>query len=167
MNQEKTCCFTGHRPKLFSWGDDEASEEFEEFSARLSEAIDQAIESGATKFICGNALGVDTWAAQDILRRKWKGEDLTLEIAVPFEGHNDRIQKIRDIQEAADEVNIISRDKPVAEAYSIRNNYMVDSSDIVIGVYEDDEIGKGGTGRTVAYAQKNGKELIPVRWRDI
>ena len=77
--------------------------------ASLEHAIDEAIRKGAAHFICGNAVGVDTWAAQLVLKKKELNPGIVLEIALPFEGHNDHIPLCRAIQKKADIVHVVSR----------------------------------------------------------
>lgn len=63
-----TCCFTGHRH--FSWGDDTESPHQKDLLAGLENAVDRALAEGVTHFICGNAVGVDTWAAEMVLQKE-------------------------------------------------------------------------------------------------
>ncbi|HJD03557.1 MAG TPA: DUF1273 domain-containing protein [Candidatus Mediterraneibacter caccogallinarum] len=62
------CCFTGHR--YFPWSSDPESSEYQVLIERLDWAIDQVLAKGVIHFICGNAIGVDTWAAEIVLQRK-------------------------------------------------------------------------------------------------
>ena len=63
-----TCCFTGHR--YFSWGNNTGHPQHKTLLAKLEKAIDLAFAKGATHFICGNAIGVDTWAAELVLKKE-------------------------------------------------------------------------------------------------
>ncbi len=164
----KTCCFTGHRPKYFT----KFCRCGEEMPDGLSEWLDERIsyaagELGVNKFVCGNAEGVDTWAARAVLRYRETHPDICLEIAVPFDGHNVHIPEITEIQRQADEVRIVAKSKNHTEAYFRRNEYMVDKSDVVLGVcifYVDEvtntkDMQKGGTRKTIEYAKKLGKKV--------
>ena len=62
------CCFTGHR--YFPWSDNIDHPRYRALLAELEKAIDLALAKGATHFICGNAVGVDTWAAELVLKKK-------------------------------------------------------------------------------------------------
>ena len=62
------CCFTVHR--YFPWSSDPESSEYQVLIERLDWAIDQVLAKGVIHFICGNAIGVDTWAAEIVLQRK-------------------------------------------------------------------------------------------------
>ena len=89
-----TCCFTGHRQFSF----DENSTRQKAMLAALERQIDYAISKGATHFICGNAIGADTWAAQILLKKKNKNPQITLEIALPFSAHNADVAACLDVQ---------------------------------------------------------------------
>ena len=50
----KTCCFTGHRPKSLPFGYDEGAEGCKRLKALLTESIEKQItENGVTHFISG------------------------------------------------------------------------------------------------------------------
>ena len=52
----------------------------------LRQAIDVAIDSGKTVFICGMARGVDLWAGQVVAERKKENPALRLICATPYIG---------------------------------------------------------------------------------
>ena len=79
-----TCCFTGHR--YFPWKDNTEHPQHKALLAKLERSIDLALAKGAAHFICGNAIGVDTWAAELVLKKKRAYPQIFLEIALPFAG---------------------------------------------------------------------------------
>ena len=162
---KKTCCFTGHRPGAFPWTGRE-DPRFLKFMEALEKEIDIAIEQGVTHFICGNALGVDTWAAELVIKKKQSNPGLTLEIAVPFTGHNDCNAEVTAVQAASDLVHVVSSATNMAAAYHERNRYMVDSSDTLIAVYDYRSNQKGGTLNTLNYAKKQKKTVSQICWMD-
>lgn len=162
-----TCCFTGHRPEFFPWGRDERSQEFGILRSRLDDAIEEAIEKGAHRFICGNALGIDTWAAEVILEKKSAGKDIALEIAVPFEGHNGHLERVRQVQAAADWVHVVSDVRSRRDAFFERNEYMVEESGMLIAAYDPELSKPGGTVRTYRYAQRLGRDIALIRFDDL
>lgn len=130
----KTCCFTGYRPKFFPWKNNPPAE----FLHSLKKEILHAIQDGFTEFICGDALGTDTWAAQILLSLKENHKNIRLHIALPFEGYNGFITDknyIRIIKNA-DTVKIISGKKG-AQAFTQRDRYIIDHSSRVIAVYDE------------------------------
>lgn len=151
------CCFTGHR--TFSWGEDPKKQG--ELLEKLEQAIDAAVSKGVLYFICGNAIGVDSWAAQIVLKKKKENPQVFLEIAVPFENHNADITLCRDIRQKANLVHIVSDAKDWRSAFYERNRYMVDNSDMLIAVYEPARE-KGGTVQTICYAETKELEIIRI-----
>lgn len=165
--QNVTCCFTGHRPEFFPWGRREQSGEFAVFRERLSEAVDEAVRKGARRFICGNALGFDTWAAEVVLEKKQTIQDIVLEIAVPFEGHNETSMRVKRVQNAADWVHVVSTARSHRDAFLERNDYMVENSGMLIAAYDPVLSKPGGTTKTYRYAKKLGRDITLVRFDDL
>lgn len=158
----KSCCFTGHRPQKLGYG--ENSIQCDELKNRLEELIIELIEKeGVTHFISGVALGVDTYAANIVLKLKSNYPMITLECAIPCETQavkwNERDRDIYyDLLSKSDKETLLQQ-KYTSDCMQKRNEYMVDNSDYVIAVWN----GKpSGTGNTVKYAQKNNKMVLLV-----
>lgn len=158
----KTCCFTGHRPQKLGYG--ENSIQCDELKNRLEELIIELIEKeGVTHFISGVALGVDTYAANIVLKLKSNYPMITLECAIPCETQavkwNERDRDIYyDLLSKSDKETLLQQ-KYTSDCMQKRNEYMVDNSDCVIAVWN----GKpSGTGNTVKYARKNNKVVLLV-----
>ena len=154
------CCFTGHR--YFPWSSDPESSEYKVLIERLDWAIDQVLAKGVIHFICGNAIGVDTWAAEIVLQRKANNPEIFLEIALPFSDHNRHEPGCQNIQSKADLVHVVSTEKSRIAAFCERDTYMVDQSNILIAVYDKNR-SHSGTAKTVAYARKQGLEIIEIQ----
>ena len=154
-----TCCFTGHRH--FLWGDDTESPHRKDLLAGLENAVDRALAEGVTHFICGNAVGVDTWAAEMVLQKKKSHPEIFLEIALPFAGHNADEPACQAVQRQADLVHTVGKSKYRKAAFSERNQYMVDHSDFLIAVYMESRP-RSGTAKTMEYAKKQGLKLIEI-----
>ena len=152
MNQEELrlhrCCFTGHRPDKMELGE-------KEIKSLLENAIDNAIADGYVTFITGMAMGTDIWAAEIVLERKKTNSDLHLICALPhpnFESRRSMEEKMRfnKIIKNADIVKEIN-DHYFAKCYQVRNEWMVDRSNLVIAVFNGR---KSGTKNTVDYAKR-------------
>lgn len=152
-----TCCFTGHRHFSF----DENSTRQKAMLAALERQIDYAISKGTMHFICGNAIGTDTWAAQILLKKKNENPQITLEIALPFSAHNADVAACLDVQSKADIVHTVSDAKCRRQAFYQRDKYMADNSDMIIALFEKSRT-HSGTARTLEYAEKQGLEIIRV-----
>lgn len=124
-----------YRPQAFSMGGKQRRFKAPDHHGLVRTGHRRGHPQGSSHFICGNAVGVDTWAAQLVLKKKELNPGIVLEVALPFEGHNDHIPLCRAIQKKADIVHVVSRRPDKKAAFSVRNKYMVDSSDMLIGVY--------------------------------
>ena len=149
------CCFTGHRPDKMELGE-------KEIKPLLEKAIDDAIAEGYVTFITGMAMGTDIWAAEIVLERK-KRNNLHLICALPHPGFDSRrsmTEKIRfnKIIKKADLVKEIN-DHYFNGCYQVRNEWMVDRSNLVIAVFNGQ---KSGTKNTVDYAMRKGIRVINV-----
>lgn len=159
MENEKIkhrCCFTGHRPDKIELGE-------KEIKPLLEKAIDKAISEDFVTFITGMAMGTDIWAAEIVLDRKKKNKNLHLICALPHSGFENRrnfTEKIRfsKIIKKADLVKEIN-DHYFTGCYQVRNEWMVDRSNLVIAVFNGQ---KSGTKNTVDYAIKKGININNV-----
>ena len=147
------CCLTGHRSI--------SHYTLEQLQKSLDKTLCNLIAQGATKFICGGALGFDTLAAQAVIRQKQSNPDVLLTLALPCRDQSKRwsnLQKLvyEDILSSADEV-IYLFDHYVTGCMHARDKFMVDSSDIVIAYYRGKS---GGTQYTFKYAEEQKKKII-------
>lgn len=154
MNQEELrkhrCCFTGHRPNKMDMTE-------EEIKPLLEKAIDDAVAEGYVTFITGMAQGTDIWAAEIVLDRKLVNKDIHLICALPHPGFESRRsvaekERFNNIIASADFVKIINAHY-FTGCYQLRNEWMVDGSNLVIAVFNGS---KSGTKNTIDYAKKKG-----------
>ena len=150
------CCFTGHRPDKMEFGE-------KEIKPLLEKAIDEAISKGFVTFITGMAMGTDIWAAEIVLDRRKKNDDIHLICALPHPGFENRrsfVEKKRfsKIIKNADLVKEIN-DHYFTGCYQVRNEWMVDRSNLVIAVFNGQ---KSGTKNTVDYAKKKNVQVVNV-----
>ena len=111
-------------------------------------------------------MGVDIWAAEVILELKQEPRfaDICLCVALPFPEYKQRFDpkqqtRLRDILRACDE-QVTTSPEDSTQAYYARDQYMIDRSDCVLAVYDNDSSIRSGTGQTVNYARK--KKGLPV-----
>lgn len=159
-----TCAFTGHRPKSFPWGYDESAPDCVLLKEVLAAQISALAERGITDFLSGMAQGVDLWCAQIVLDLKKKYPSLKLHAILPCEEQERKwpaaTQALyRSILDQADEVVYVNRGYS-ANCMLERNRYMVDRASILLAVYNGTF--RCGTGMTVRYAQKLGREMIVI-----
>ena len=174
----KVCTITGHRPSRFKFKMKETQSGCKRLKRRIQEQCELLYAQGIRQFWVGGAQGVDMWAGEILLRMKEHPEykDLELHIALPGPEHDklwDERSKLRMnflIRHSTEcvmagkslttEEHPIAGEKLTAENYQRRNHYMVDRSDIVLAVYDNDRSVRSGTGATVHYAQN--KKGLPV-----
>lgn len=164
--------FTGHRPdKIADWS--HSPEEVERhIRAALASRIERlAVEHSATTFLCGMAPGVDLWAADELLRLRSEGrvgESVRLVLAIPYpdfaRSFSRSYRPLYDsVLERADEVVYVCQGYHYG-CYSMRNDYLVDNSDLLLAYYEGSE---GGTRYTIRRATKQGKRVINIHQSDL
>jgi len=142
------CCFTGHRPEKMEMGE-------KDIKLLLEKAIDDAVSNGIITFITGMAIGTDIWAAEIVLEKKKTNKELHLICALPHPNFDSR----RSITEKMKFSKIIKKADVVREinnhyfngCYQVRNEWMVDRSNLVIAVFNGQ---RSGTKNTVDYAYK-------------
>lgn len=151
-----TVAFTGHRPaKLGGYAHHNPARKI--IQQKIYDLLTNPIEGcQVTKAISGMALGVDQWAAQVCV-------DLGIPFvaAVPCADHSliwpdDAKGEYNRLLSLASEVVVVS-DGPYRHAVmQIRNEWMVDNSDLLIAVWDGS---KGGTANCIRYAKLMGKRM--------
>ena len=101
--RQHRCCFAGHRPEAIP---------LSETAARdwLREQIQSSIAAGFTTFITGMGMGMDIWAAQEVLRLRSTNPALHLIAIEPYPGFAAKwaegwLDAYREVLQKADLVN--------------------------------------------------------------
>ena len=147
LNRINTVCFTGHRI---------IGADFDEKAFKM--AIDVALRNGFDTFICGGALGFDTYAAEEIIKLKKSHPEIELHLYLPCKDQEARWserdkEKYYEILKCADHVDC--PDTPYYDGCMRTRNYkMVDNSSLCISYLKDNV--KSGTAQTVRYACQRG-----------
>ena len=157
----KKCAFTGHRPQSLPFGFNETDERCIALKQTLRAEIIKLIEDeGVTHFISGMAIGVDMYAAEIVLGLKSSYDSIILESAIPCETQaakwtEEQRNRYFEIAEKCDKETLIQH-QYTADCMHKRNRYMVDQADVIIAVWDGRP---SGTGKTVQYAQRQGKPI--------
>ena len=162
MTIKQCCAFTGHRPKKFPWGYNEADTKCIALKKSLAQQIARLVDAGYTDFFSGMAEGADTWAALAVLALKKENPALNLHCILPCEGQANQwsasARKLySSILAQADDVVYVSREYSKGCMLK-RNRYLVDHAACLLAVYNGEW--RGGTAMTVRYAGKLGREVI-------
>lgn len=153
--KSNTCCFTGHR--------DISGVTYAELANRMEPAVRRLIGEGYRYFVCGGAIGFDTFAAILIHSLKMRGEDVHLVLMLPCRDQAakwsayDRAVYAQILQKA-DEVVYIG-EKYTPGCMQMRNRAMVDAASTCICYLTQM---RGGTWQTVNYAGAQGLSVINV-----
>lgn len=158
----KTCCFTGHRPNKLPWGKDENQSCCRRFKFELRDILERKIRyEKYSHFITGMAMGIDMIAAEMIIKLK-KKHNITLEAAIPCEEQyrgwfKPYVDRYKAILEQCDKITYIKKHYTL-DCMKKRNQYMVNSSDLVIAVWNKDP--HSGTAQTINYAKLIDKKIL-------
>ena len=160
----RSCAFTGHRPKSFPWKYNETDNGCILLKETLKEQIKYLVSQGVTDFYSGAAEGVDIWAAQIVIGLREKNPALNVHCVLPCRSQAKQwslsAQEVyQEILKQADSVYCLSEN--YYEGCMLdRNRYMVDHSNIILAVYNGSQ--RSGTGMTVRYAKKLGRDIIVI-----
>lgn len=158
----QSCCFTGYRPhRLMSYYEDFSAEKLQK---ALGDQIAVLYAAGCRTFVSGMCLGVDMWAAAEVLALKERFADVRLVAAVPFKGQEERWskadqQEYKRLLSHCDRVEILferpTSKEATAGCYRRRNQWMVEHTDMVLAVYDMGTADlRSGTAATVRYARR-------------
>lgn len=163
---KQTVAFTGYRTQKLpfdSW-DAPMGVTIREYLYREYESL---IKMGYRYFLTGGAEGSDLTAAEVILelRRKYKGKyRISHEICLPCYNHNKNWSdenKAR-FEEVAKKsiITYVNECEYFNGCMQARNRFMVDTSSVLVCVYDGQS---GGTKYTVEYAESRKKKIINIR----
>lgn len=152
--------FTGYRPsKLPFFGEDDPL--CVALKQRIFDTINSLAESGADEFFSGMALGVDTWAAEAVIKLREERPGIKLTALLPCHGQESKWnyaeqQRYHNILKQCDKV-VYASEQYTSSCMHQRNRMLVDSCDVLVAVYDGRS---GGTRYTCEYACKQGKKII-------
>lgn len=164
----KTCAIIGHRPTRFKFKYQENNTGCKRLKKRLHDQFISLYGQGVRRFMIGGSLGVDIWSGEILLKLKEQLEygGIELVLVLPHPGHDARWDQ-RSKARLASLLAHCSENTTIgtqgnAEDYFKRNRYMVEHSDYLLAVYDNDRTAHSGTGKTVQYAEKLGKPVILI-----
>jgi uncharacterized phage-like protein YoqJ len=161
----KICSFIGYTYNDFILRDGETTNECNKIKQSLREQIIQLIKYHNVRyFITGMSRGVDQWCAEIVLDLKKDMSYLYLECALPCEtqavhwSENQRDRYFSIIERCDKEYCMQSQ--YTYDCIMKRNQYLVDSSDYIVAVW--DKYKSGHTYRTIQYAKKQRKKIFMI-----
>lgn len=163
MGKSVTCCFTGHRPSKLPWGLNEYDERCLAMKDELAMRLEGIYMAGYRHFICGMALGCDTYFAQAVLALRDERPEVSLEAAVPCRDQpsgwaEEQRQLYGQLLSKCDKVSIL-QEKYTPGCMMRRNRYMIDRSSLLLACYNGLP---GGTMKSLLYARRQGLQTIVI-----
>lgn len=130
----------------------------------LRKEIVKAIKLGYENFICGMALGFDIIVAEMIIELKKEYPSIKLFSAIPCKNQDKlwhKQDKIRyeKLLNQLDGIRCIYDEYIGPECMLERNRYMINSSSLLIALYDGFV---GGTQKTIDYARKQGLKIVII-----
>ncbi len=146
------CSFTGHRQIK--------TEHKRELANLLGKAIAYAYGKGVRTFMCGGAIGFDTYAAREVIKFRISHPDVSLVLVLPCV-EQDKLwsERERDAYSytlsVANEV-IYTSDEYTKDCMQKRNYKLAEAADILISYVG---ASRSGAAQTVRMAEKLGREI--------
>lgn len=164
----KTLGVTGRRPKYFPWRYDENDPRCIKMKSDILKIINDHIDNGFDTFVCGMALGSDTYFAEAVLHSKADYPEIKLVGEVPFLNQSSKWltesrNRYERIRQQCDEWNVVSESYD-PNSFIVRNKNIVDRSDELLAIWDGNE--EGGTGQTVRMANDKGIPVITLNYND-
>lgn len=158
-DREISCCFTGHRPVRLPWGTKESDSRCTALKEEISIRLEGIYEAGYRHFICGMAIGCDTYFAEAVLALRELYPGISLEAAVPCATQADKWtaaqrERYQRILAQCNQVTILQTEY-TRDCMMRRNRYMVDHASLLLACFDGRP---SGTMNTLVYA---GREKIP------
>lgn len=155
--------FTGHRPQKLPFGTDEEDPRCRDFKLRLGAFIEMLVLEGFSHFIVGGALGMDLYAAEEVIALRSRYPEIALEVAIPFDDQPRRWaeadrKRYAAVLEAADILTYISH-AYTPRCMFARNHYLVANCDLLVAAYDGQP---GGTAMTIAMAREQRKRISVI-----
>lgn len=168
LDKNTTCCFTGHRNRDLPFFGDREKQGMKCLVSNLQLLIEKAVDDGYTTFICGMAQGVDLLCAEivhNLITRKNIPAKLVCALPYKGQGMKEKYSPLEKyiysviLESCAEIVNVCESYQK--DCYKLRNQYMVDRSSRLIGVYKPKPKGSG-TLQTINMAKAGGLKLCVI-----
>ena len=132
--------------------------------AVLAEQITALVEDGFTQFLSGMADGTDIFCSKIVLAMRKENPMIKLHCILPCTTQAEKWSAssrniYHSILKQADSIVYVSRDYH-KNCMLERNHFLVDHTTILLAIYNG--VRRSGTGATVNYARKIGREIIRI-----
>ena len=163
----QSAAFTGYRPHKLPFGNDLSHPDAIRLRANLKTEYEKLIKKGFRQFLTGGALGCDMMAAEVILELKeeYRLSNISIShwLCMPCLDYTSKWsvadrERLEEIREKS--YSFYVSDKSYFKGcMQKRNRYMVDTSRVLLAVYDGQS---GGTRNTVEYAKSKNRKVIII-----
>lgn len=165
IDKSTSCCFTGHRNRDLPFFGDRDTQGMKCLVSNLQLLIEKSIKDGYSTFISGMAQGIDLLCAEivhNLITRK--GLPIKLICALPYKSQlaKEKYSSLEKyiysmILDSCSQIIYVC-DNYKKDCYKLRNQFMVDNSSRLIGVYKE-KIKGSGTLQTMNMAKSSGHDI--------
>ena len=156
------CAISGHKPTRFKWKYNENNNGCKRLKRRVRDQLIRLYEQGVRRFYLDGSLGVDIWAGELLLELKEQPEysDIELVLVLPFPRHDaewDKVsrQRLSRLRQRSTEVVVAgTSENPPAVNFKLRDQYLINHTDCVLAVYDNNPEDRSAVNRVVTYARR-------------
>lgn len=162
------CAFAGHNPLRFPFGYDEEDDLCQQIKATLLMQILALYQNGVTAFYSNCEPGAPMWGAELVLRLQRRDSNIQLHCVLPYEEQATKwTPQLREryfsiVERSNSEYLICTRYEN--NCYLLCNKYLVDHSNFVLAVYDDDPLvyRMEPVSHLIAYAKNKNRGIITI-----
>ena len=163
--REQTCCFTGHRPEKLPWRSNEDDPRCNALKTEIFLRLKNIYSAGYRHYICGMALGCDTYYFEQLLKLRALHPEIVIEAAVPCDSQS-KAWSTKEKERYAGFLEQCDRVTYVQHVYTKgcmqkRNRYMIDNSSLLLACFNGTP---GGTMSTILLAERSNLETEIIEY---
>jgi len=166
MGRGHCCAVLGHSPMRFSWGFDEEDLDCKKLKLELLQQIMALRICGVTRFMVACDPGVGLWAAEMVNLLRENDAELQLSCVLPHEGQATKWapylrERYFEMLEKCTYITVISLHKATDAQWNAYRT-IIDSSDIILSVYDPASARGDAVDKAIDYAYRNQRNTITI-----
>lgn len=164
--KENTISITGLRRHKLNWDRKVYKENESKMICFLVEYLENYINEGFENFLCGMASGSDFIFAKAVIILKDKYKHILLHAIVPFVdqdkyySHEDKLE-YNNLIKKCDSIRILNFEYS-KNCYEIRNEFLIESSSVLLAITYDVNMHRSGTTQTINMAKRSNLKIVQL-----